>query len=273
MGSSLGTDRTTGSETIPIAGSSHAGGGFAPERDRRPRVLVVDDHKLFAEAIQAALTEAGINVVGYASSGREALRLAGPTSPELVLMDLGLPDTDGIQLGQDLLRRHPALKILVVTALRDAKAVKKALRVGFYGYITKDTPITEFVASVRSALSGSVVVPRSLSAETGGAQSAEARAAALLANQLTARELKVLSLLAEGSRSEEIAERLTISSNTVRTHVQNVLTKLQVRSRLEAVAFAVRHEIVEITGEGGQVSEVSRGSHTRRGAGPPPESG
>lgn len=226
-----------------------------PGPQGRPRVLIVDDHKLFAEAIRVALTEAGINVVGSASTGREALRLAASTKPELVLMDLGLPDINGIRLGQDLMIRHPEMKILVVTALRDAKAVKKALRVGFYGYVTKDTPIAQFVDSVRSALSGNVVVPRSLAREAGGALSVEAQAAELLARQLTARELGVLALLAEGARSEDIAERLSISSNTVRTHVQNVLTKLQVRSRLEAVAFAVRHGIVEITGEGRQVNE------------------
>lgn len=219
--------------------------------------MIVDDHKLFAEAIRAALTEAGLEVVGVAATGRDAIPLAESTRPELVLMDLGLPDADGIRLGQDLMQKHPEMKIVVVTALRDPKAVKKALRVGFYGYVTKDTPIAQFVDSVRSASSGSVVVPRSLAPEAGGARSVESRAADLLAQQLTARERRVLGLLAEGARSEEIAERLSISANTVRTHVQNVLTKLQVRSRLEAVAFAVRHGIVEISGEGRQVIDLS----------------
>ncbi len=225
--------------------------------DEKPRVMIVDDHQLFAEAIRAALTQAGLEVVGVASSGRAATGLAESTRPELVLMDLGLPDADGLRLGQDLMLKQPELKVLVVSALRDPNAVKKALRLGFNGYVTKDTPITQFVDAVRSALSGSVVVPRSLAPEAGGARSVEARSADLLAKQLTARERKVLALLAEGARSEDIAAKLSISTNTVRTHVQNVLTKLQVRSRLEAVAFAVRHGIVEISGEGRQVIDLS----------------
>lgn len=232
-----------------------AAGSRSPEPDRRPRVLIVDDHKLFAEAIRVALTDAGINVVGFASSAKEALSLIPDSDPDLVLMDVGLPDSDGIELGRDLLRTWPELKILVVTALRDAKTMKKALRFGFSGFMTKDTPIVQFVDSVRSALSGNVVVPRGLAAQAAGTRSPDAQAADLLARQLTERELRVLALLAEGARSEEIAERLSISANTVRTHVQNVLTKLQVRSRLEAVAFAVRHGIVEITGEGRHVSD------------------
>lgn len=226
------------------------------DSDDKPRVMIVDDHRLFAEAIRSVLTEGGLEVVGVAATGQAANALAEATRPDLVLMDLGLPDADGIRVGQDLMLKHPQLKILILTALRDPKTVKKALRAGFYGYVTKDTPITQFVDSVRSALSGSVVVPRSLAPATGGARSVEARAADLLAKQLTARELKVLGLLAEGARSEDIAERLSISTNTVRTHVQNVLTKLQVRSRLEAVAFAVRHGIVEISGEGRQVLDL-----------------
>ncbi|MGH2746798.1 MAG: response regulator [Actinomycetota bacterium] len=228
-------------------------------------MLIVDDHKLFAEAIRAALTEAGLEVVGVAATGRDATHLARSTHPELVLMDLGLPDDDGIRVGQDLMAEDPEVKILVVTALRDAKALKKALRVGFYGYVTKDTPVSQFVDSVRSALTGNVVVPRSMAPGAGGAQSPEEQAADLLARQLTSRELRVLGLLAEGARSEDIAERLSISVNTVRTHVQNVLTKLQVRSRLEAVAFAVRHGIVEITGEGRRVVDLTDEPSEARG--------
>lgn len=221
-----------------------------------PRVLIVDDHKLFADAIHAALTVSGFEVVGIAANGRHATELVRSTRPDLVLMDLGLPDGDGIRLGQDLLEEDPDLKILMVTALRDTKSVKKALRVGFSGYVTKDTPVAQFVDSVRSALSGNVVMPRSLAPAATGAQTVAQREASLLVSQLTSRERKVLAVLAEGARSEEIAERLAISVNTVRTHVQNVLTKLQVRSRLEAVAFAVRHGVVEIPGDGRAVIDL-----------------
>jgi len=138
----------------------------------------------------------------------------------------------------------PGTKVLAVTAMNDPKAVQKAVSLGFHGYLTKDTSMPRFVDSVKAAAAGQVVVPHRLVAGPGAEASEEERQAAMLADQLTPREVRVLALLVEGAGSPTISDRLSISPNTVRTHIQNILTKLQVHSRLQAAALATRHGIV-----------------------------
>ena len=208
------------------------------------RVLIVDDHKLFAEAIEPALHEAGIDVIGVVDNERDAFQSVAEGAPDLVLMDIGLPQADGIEVGKNLLDRHPETKVLIVTARTDAGLVRQSMRAGFNGYVTKDTPVAQFVAAVKSALAGDVVVPKHLAQRAAGARTPAEEDARRRSEHLTRRELEVLALLTEGATSESIAARLSISLNTVRTHIQNILTKLQVRSRLEAAAFAIRFGIV-----------------------------
>ncbi len=208
------------------------------------KVLIVDDHQLFAEAIRSALEDAGVDVVDVASNELETLNAMAEHQPDLVLMDLGLPDSNGFEVGQKLLARDPEVKVLIVTAVVDPNLVQDSVRAGFSGYLTKDTPIVQFVSSVRAALAGDVVLPRNLARRAVGVRSPEEEDAHKRARHLTEREIEVLTLLTEGASSEHIAARLHISLNTVRTHIQNILTKLQVRSRLEAAAFATRFGIV-----------------------------
>lgn len=179
-------------------------------------------------------------------SAREALEAARRIRPDLVLMDLGLPDEGGASVGRKILGELPDTKVVAVTAMNDFQAVRDAMRSGFSGYVTKDTPIAQFVGSLRAALDGQVVIPPRLARQAGGADTPEERQAALLVQQLTPREREVVALLAEGASGQEIARRLSISRNTVRTHIQNILTKFQVHSRLEAVTFAVRHGVVSV---------------------------
>lgn len=216
----------------------------------RARVLIIDDHMLFAEAIHLALEEHGFEVVGIAASGDEALSAVRRWHPDLALVDIGLPDRSGLAVGRAILQERPETKLLALTALDDPRTVREALRGGFHGYVVKDTPVSRFVQAVGSVLGGQVVVPRPLAPRVAGALSAEEEAVALLSNQLTPREREVLELLVEGASGQAIARSLGISPNTVRTHVQSVLTKLQVRSRLEAATFAVRHRIVPGPGRG-----------------------
>jgi two-component system nitrate/nitrite response regulator NarL len=205
------------------------------------RVLIVDDHKLFAEAVSVFLEKSGFTVVGLAHDGAEALAAVGRERPDLVLLDLNLPDCDGLSLGARILERRPTTKLLAVTAMTERSAVAAAVEAGFHGYLTKDANVSQFVTSIQAALSGQLSVPHGLVTRR---RSEEEATADLLARQLTTREREILRLLAEGAASEEIARRLSISANTVRTHVHNVLTKLGVHSRLEAAAFAVRHGLV-----------------------------
>jgi two-component system, NarL family, nitrate/nitrite response regulator NarL len=209
------------------------------------RALIVDDHTLFAEAVRATLEARGIEVVAVVANGAEALEAVAAHRPDLVLLDLGLPDRSGLAVGADILDEAPETKVLALTALDDPRAVKEAMRTGFHGYLTKDTPVAKFVEAVLAAIGGQVVMPHRLAAQAAGARSRHDHQVALMAEQLTYRELDVLRLLADGLPGEAIARRLGISRNTVRTHVQSILTKLQVHSRLEAASFAVRHGIVD----------------------------
>jgi DNA-binding NarL/FixJ family response regulator len=206
------------------------------------RVLIVDDHQLFAEAVQITLEDFGMRVEGVATTAEEGLRQARELRPDVVLLDIGLPDRSGLAVGRTMIEELPDTKVVSVTALDDSQTIDEARRLGFAGYLTKDTPIAQFARAVRTAMEGTLVISR----PRRTLQDVEDHGAVLLARQLTPRELEVLSLLVEGMSGRDIADALSISSNTVRTHIQNILTKLQVRSRLEAVAFAVRHRIVQI---------------------------
>lgn len=209
------------------------------------RALIVDDHTLFAEAVRATLEARGIEVVGVVANGASAIEAVGAHQPDLVLLDLGLPDRSGLAVGADILDQAPDTKVVALTALNDSRAVKEAMRTGFHGYMTKDTPVAKFVEAVLATIRGQMVMPYRLAAHAAGSLSSQEHQAALMADRLTYRELDVLRLLAEGMRGEEIVRKLGISGNTVRTHVQSILTKLQVHSRLEAATFAVRHGIVD----------------------------
>ena len=210
------------------------------------RGLIIDDHALFAEAIRLTLEDHGILVVGIAHSVEEALPAVHRLRPDLTLVDIGLPDGSGLTLGKRILQEGHATRVVALSALEDARAVREALRAGFQGYIIKDTPISSFIRAIEAVLSGEVVVPRTLAPRVAGMRSSEEEAVALLVDQLTPKEREVLELLVQGASGQSIARSLGISPNTVRTHVQNVLTKLQVRSRLEAATFAVRHRIVAV---------------------------
>lgn len=209
------------------------------------RALIVDDHLLFAEAIRSTLESNGIEVVAVATDGAEAIRAVRDHRPDLALVDIGLPDQSGLALGKQILADFRDTKVLAVSALDDPRVVKEAVRLGFSGYIMKETPVPRFVTSVLAAVDGQVVVPHRVAARVAGARTRREREAGILSEQLTPREKDVLELLVEGIDGDAIAERLGIARNTVRTHVQSILSKLQVHSRLEAAAFAVRHGIVE----------------------------
>ena len=210
------------------------------------RVLIIDDHKLFAEAIRSALASDGLRMemLPVATSAKQGLDAARSDKPDLVLVDIGLPDGSGVEVGRQILEERSGTIVLAVTAHSDPHLLRETIKAGFHGFITKDTPMSRFVESIKAAIGGQVVIPQRLAARAAGAQSVEERDAGILSAQLTPRELDVLAMLVEGARSEEIASRLSISPNTVRTHIQNLLTKLQVHSRLEAAAFAVRYKLV-----------------------------
>ncbi len=170
--------------------------------------------------------------------------------PDWVLLDLDLYRTQASLLPEQIRAESPSTRFVSVAPWREGDAGRRLPR-GFYAHVSKDTSLEQFVATVRAAIS-----EHSLLSGTTASRAArltdEERNARFLAAHLTARELDVLTLLAEGASSEAIGTRLSISSNTVRTHVQSILTKLGLHSRLEAVAFAIRHGIVDVPSGGRQ---------------------
>ena len=186
------------------------------------------------------MEEHGLTVVGIAADGARALRSLGRTRPDVVLVDLRLPDMSGIALGARILSALPETKVLALTSWTDPRVVREVTEAGFHGFLSKQTPIAELVAAIDQVMEGQKDVHHLRVARRGSDRSYPA----LLIQQLTQRECEVLGLLAEGSTSQEISQRLWISRNTVRTHVQNILMKLNVHSRLEAVAFAIRYGLV-----------------------------
>jgi two-component system, NarL family, nitrate/nitrite response regulator NarL len=208
------------------------------------RVLIVDDHTLFIDAIRPIVEGLGASDVVVATTGRAAVESARGREPDLVLVDIGLPDRSGLSVASEILAMFPDTHVVALTGLEDASLAREASRIGLKGYLSKDVSLDQFRSSLRAILRGARVklMP--------GVREARARPergpknmARMLASHLTRRERQVLALLVRGLSGADIAEELSISRNTVRTHIQSILTKLQVHSRLEAVAFATRHGI------------------------------
>ena len=210
------------------------------------RVLIVDDHALFADSIRPAIEGLGATEILIAANAAEGLAFARLMQPDVILLDLGLPDRSGLSVGREMLDSVPGVKLVALTSLRDESVIREALRSGFSGYVTKDASIRRFLSSLGAVLDGKVVAPGPAPFRPAPrARTEQERAATMLAEQLTPRELEVLCLLVEGRSGSEIARRLSISQYTARTHTQSILSKLQVHSRLEAAAFAVRNGLVE----------------------------
>ena len=213
---------------------------------KQPRVLIVDDHRLFADLITPPLEERGHTVIGLATTGPSALATVRHERPELVLLDLSLGGEDGISIGRRILSDFPDTKLIAVTTYTDCEAVRNAAEAGFKACVTKDTPLNHFVATIQGVLDGQTVVSLPASSRVGRGSMTRVRGGVQSSSVelLTPREYEVLMLLAEGANSSEMAERLVLSPNTIRTHVQSVLTKLHVHSRIEAAATAVRLGLV-----------------------------
>jgi two-component system, NarL family, response regulator LiaR len=207
------------------------------------RVLIVDDHSLFAEGIDYGLRRHGFNVVGIAATAREAISSARELRPDVVLMDVLLPDQDGVSAGRRILADSSETKVIVLTGLDDPDLAHRAIQRGLHGYLLKSASIVELVGSIIGAARGHTVMPERAVRFMAGTPSPEDEETLLL-GQLTDRERQILALLAQGLIPRQIANRLVVSPNTVRTHIQNIRSKLVVHSRSEAVAFAVRHGLV-----------------------------
>jgi DNA-binding NarL/FixJ family response regulator len=205
------------------------------------RLLIVDDHALFREGLRALFsTVEDIELVGEATSGQEAVDLAEEIQPDVVLMDIDMPGTNGVQATRAILRKTPSVGVVMVTMLEDDASVFSAMRAGARGYVLKGAQPKELVETIRAVASGQALFGPSIASrmmrffnEYG--ERFEASLPEDSFPELTPRELEVLELIAEGHKNSQIAEKLVISDKTVRNHITNIFSKLQVADRAQAI--------------------------------------
>ncbi len=228
------------------------GSGMDGARSEEPsvRVLVVDDHDLFRAGLSSLLAiDPKIEVVAQASGGRTGVRLAGELAPDVVLMDVRMPDLDGLSATRAILERDPTARIVVLTAMSSTDdEVAVALKAGACGFVAKDTPVEDVAAAIHAAARGAAwLSPRAAEVVLGYVRRSGTVQAAVpdpVVHVLSARELQVLRLIAQGMENAEIAEALGISPRTVKNHVSSVLAKLHMPSRVQAAVYAVRRGLV-----------------------------
>src|SRR5919112_2672821 len=204
------------------------------------RVLIADDHPLFREGMRGRLNRvADIVVVGEAANGEEAVELARELEPHVVLMDIKMPGLNGIEATRDILRARPSIGVMMLTMFEDDDSVFAAMRAGAKGYLLKDSGGDEVVYTIRAVTSGEAVFGPGVAERIIGFFSGPRSAAPQRAfPELTEREEEILSLVAQGKSNQEIAGQLFVSLKTVRNHVSNILVKLQVADRAQAVIRA-----------------------------------
>jgi DNA-binding NarL/FixJ family response regulator len=222
---------------------------FSP---REPiRVVVVDDQELFRRGLVMLIAaEPDIEIVGEGSDGEEAAELAVSTVPDVILLDVRMPKRSGIEACITIKELAPAVKIIMLTMSDEETDLYDAIKNGASGYLLKDSSIDQVSQAVRVVADGQSLISPAMAAklleEFKAISGSDARPVGSLP-KLTDRELEVLNLVARGLNNREIAEKLFISENTVKNHVRNILEKLQLHSRVEAVMYAVREKLLDLT--------------------------
>jgi two-component system, NarL family, response regulator LiaR len=204
------------------------------------RVLLADDHGIVREGLRAYLTTVdGIEVVGAASDGIEASRLADELEPDVILMDLAMPNMDGIEATAFITKAHPDIKVIALTSFATDDKVFPAIRAGAAGYLLKEAEPSEVAEAIRKAARGEPILAPSVAERLMREVAASVPTAHR--TDLTTRELEVLRLIAAGKANREISVELGVAEKTVKTHVSNILSKLQLTDRTQAAVYAVQH--------------------------------
>jgi DNA-binding NarL/FixJ family response regulator len=205
------------------------------------RVVVVDDHDLFRRGLSQLLQESGIDVIGEASDGSRGVELANRLRPDVVVMDLSMPGISGVEATRRLIESTPGARVLMLTVIAEESEVLDAIIAGASGYLLKDASVEQIVSGIQTAARGeSMISPRVAGKLMHRLREIPPSWPEPPREELTQRELAVLELVAEGHDNAEIAERLFISQNTVKSHVSNILAKLQVDNRVQAAVRAIR---------------------------------
>jgi len=205
---------------------------------RAIRVMVVDDHPLLLQGVAAVLVdEAGIDVVATAASGREAVAAFEKHRPDVTLMDLQMPDMNGIDAIAEIRSRFPSARIVALTTYKGDVSALRALRAGAVGYLLKSQVLTELVEAIRVVHAGGRRIPPEVSAEL---------AAHLGEDALSEREIQVLRLVAQGNSNKRVAAELGVTEETIKAHMSSIFAKLDANDRTHAVTIALRRGILEL---------------------------
>ena len=205
------------------------------------RVMVVDDHAMVRRGLASFLKVTGdLKLVGEAENGAAAIQLCDEIMPDVVLMDMVMPGMDGASATRAICQKHPQVRVIVLTSFIEGDLVKNALEAGAIGYLLKDVSGDDLVRAIRAAYAGRTT----LSPEAAQTLVETVNHAPLPEPNLTEREHQVLAVMVEGLNNKQIAERLTVSLSTIKSHVSNIFLKLGITSRTEAVALALRNHIV-----------------------------
>jgi NarL family two-component system response regulator LiaR len=210
------------------------------------RVMLVDDHAMVRRGLATFLKVFDdLELVGEAANGETAIQLCAQLDarvlPDVILMDMVMPDMDGVTATSIIRQRFPTVQVIALTSFKEERLVQSALKAGAISYLLKDVSAEKLVQAIRAAHAGR----STLSPEVAQALVQAAAQPPPPGHDLTVRERDVLTLMVEGLNNTEIAEKLFVSPSTIKSHVSNVLTKLGVASRTEAVALAVRHQLVD----------------------------
>jgi len=210
--------------------------------DKTIRIMIVDDHTVVRSGLGAVLqAEEGMELVAEAGNGEEAIRACERSRPDVVLMDLLMPKMDGVTAAGIIHERWPDIRIIALTSFKEKEYVEGVLKAGATGYLLKNVSADELVATVRRAMEGQP----SLSPEAAQVLIQHVNEPEKPKTEMTEREMEILARMVEGKSNQEIADAMFVSQSTVKFHVSNILSKLGVTSRTEAVALALKQKLVE----------------------------
>ena len=210
------------------------------------RLMLADDHRMLREGLRRSMSERGFDIVGEARDGAEAVELAAALRPDVILMDVTMPEMDGVEATRQIKARHPEIRIVMLTMHADQDVLADAIRAGANGYLVKDCSTDEIASAIETVAGGETA----LSPRLAASMLAEVRRGDLGSDPeriVTKREEEVLQLIADGCSTPEVAEQLYISQKTVKNHLASIYQKLDARDRTQAVLSAVRMGIVTLS--------------------------
>jgi len=210
------------------------------------KVLIADDHKLFRQGLKSLMRTRDdmVEVVGEAASGREAIQLAGELRPDVILMDIYMPDGDGLQVTREIKKQFPDINVVMLTSSEDDEHLYEAVQLGASGYLLKSLDANELFDLLSGVMHGEAAMTRAMASRLLKSVAKQSANVERGEEALSDREIDVLRLVAQGASNPQIADELCISINTVKSHLKNILSKLQLSNRTQAATYAVQSGLV-----------------------------